>query len=77
MTQKPPAAVVKYMRETREEVDLDVARYINRSVAAYGQLPRRDITVDGYIAIKLHCTPFQASRAITWARSRVSPPGVE
>jgi hypothetical protein len=60
----PPAGVVKYMRETREEHDADVAIYINRAVAAYDKSTRREIPVDSYIASKLHCTPWQAGRAI-------------
>jgi hypothetical protein len=40
---------------------------IKRAVAGYNGKLSRSIMLDGYVAVKLGCTPFQASRAIVWA----------
>jgi hypothetical protein len=64
-----PVAVIKYM-QAHSEPEEDVATYIARAIAAYYSKPGRTMSLDGYIATKLGCTLWQASRVIQWVKWR-------
>jgi hypothetical protein len=63
---KTPKVILRYMEEFEEQEE-DVRQYILGQLAFFREIPDKATNEAGWLALKLGCSPQQASTAIRWA----------